>query len=46
MVLTKKVAIQTMGQGELTVNSVTTSGFTIRNGQDSAGQVFFQAIGH
>ena len=46
VVLTKKVAIQTMGQGELTVNSVSTSGFTIRNGQDSAGQVFFQAIGH
>ena len=46
VVLTKKVAIQTMGQGELTANSVSTSGFTISNGQDSAGQVFFQAIGH
>jgi hypothetical protein len=46
VVLTKKVALQTSGQGELTANSVSTSGFTIRNGQDSAGQVFFQAIGH
>ena len=46
VVLTKNVALQTGGGGELTVNSVTTSGFTIRNGLDSAGQVYFQAIGY
>lgn len=46
VVLTKNVALQAGGGGELTVNSVTTSGFTIRNGLDSAGQVYFQAIGY
>lgn len=45
VVLTKNIGLTTSGEGELTVNSVTTSGFTIRNGQDSAGQVYFQAIG-
>jgi len=46
VVLTKNVALQAGGGGELTVDSVTTSGFTIRNGLDSAGQVYFQAIGY
>jgi hypothetical protein len=46
VVLTKQKSLTTGGSGELTVNNVGVGGFTIRNGQDSAGQVFFQAIGY
>ena len=46
LVLTKKVGLQAGGNGELTVSNVSTSGFTIMNGQDSAGPVYFQAVGY
>jgi len=46
LVITKKVGLQAGGNGELTVSNVSTSGFTINNGQDSASPVYFQAVGY
>ena len=46
LVITKKVGLQAGGNGELTASNVSTSGFTINNGQDSASPVYFQAVGY
>ena len=43
--LTKLRGLATTGAGELTVDNVTASEFTIRNGLDTAGQVYWFAIG-
>ena len=43
--LTKYRGLATSGAGELTVDNVTASEFTIRNGLDAAGQVYWFAIG-
>jgi len=43
--LTKYRGLAATGAGELTVDNVTASEFTIRNGLDTAGQVYWFAIG-
>jgi hypothetical protein len=43
--LTKYRGLKVDGEGELTVDNVTASEFTIRNGLDTAGQVYWFAIG-
>ena len=43
--LTKHRGLKTDGEGELTADNVTASEFTIRNGLDTAGQVYWFAIG-
>jgi hypothetical protein len=43
--LTKLSPLKVDGLGELTVDNVTASEFTIRNGLDIAGQVYWFAIG-
>lgn len=44
--LTKYRGLKVDGLGELTVDNVTASEFTIRNGLDTAGQVYWFAIGY
>jgi len=43
--LTKFRGLATNGAGELTADNITASEFTIRNGLDTAGQVYWFAIG-
>ena len=43
--LTKQRGLATVGEGELTADSVTASSFIIRNGLDTAGPVYWFAIG-
>jgi hypothetical protein len=45
IVVTKVGGINFGGSGEITVNTISTSGFTIANGADSSGTFYFMAIG-
>jgi len=46
VVITKNQVLLTGGTGEVTVDTLETTGFSLHNGQDNAGIFFWQAIGY